>query len=120
MRGGRLVTPAEAEDLPSSSLVDASLANPKKTLPELGPIQELHFDDHSDGDVGDGVDLVGAFNAGLVDGDVVWFAAFVGWDEPADAVDDAGCRVDVSDVEPALVVAVGVVPGDEGEAAELF
>ena len=53
MRGGRLVTPAEAEDLPSSSLVDASLANPKKTLPELGPIQELHFDDHSDGDVGD-------------------------------------------------------------------
>ena len=53
MRGGRLVTPAEAEDLPSSSLVDASLANPKKTLSELGPVQELHFDDHSDWYVGD-------------------------------------------------------------------
>lgn len=78
MRGGRLVTPAEAEDLPSSSLVDASLANPKKTLSELGPVQELHFDDHSDRYVGNRVDLVGAFNAGLVEGDVVWFAAFVG------------------------------------------
>jgi len=30
MRGGRLVTPAEAEDLPSLSLVDASLRCPKK------------------------------------------------------------------------------------------
>ena len=79
MRGGRLVTPAEAEDLPSSSLVDASLANPRKTLPELGAVQQFDFDDHSDGDVGDGVDLVGAFDACLVEGDVVGFAAFVGW-----------------------------------------
>jgi hypothetical protein len=30
VRGGRLVTPAEAEDLPVLSLVDASLGCPKK------------------------------------------------------------------------------------------
>jgi hypothetical protein len=30
VRGDRLVTPAEAEDLPTVSLVDASLGCPKK------------------------------------------------------------------------------------------
>jgi hypothetical protein len=115
VRGGRLVTPAEAEDAPSPSLVDASLWSPKFTL--LG--DELHLDDHSDGDVGDRVDLFGVLDAGLVEGDVVWFAAFVGGQEPADAVDDAGCLVDVLDVDPAVGVAVGVVPGDDAEFAEV-
>ena len=44
-----------------------------------------------------GIDLVGAFDACLVEGDVVGFAAFVGGDEPADGVDDAGFVVEFAD-----------------------
>jgi hypothetical protein len=50
MRGGRLVTPAEAEDLPSLSLVDASLRCPRRTLAGLSTTQQFDSDDHSDGD----------------------------------------------------------------------
>ena len=116
MRGGQPVTPAEAEDLPSLSLVDASLWNPRFTL----AVDEFHSDDHSDGYVGDGINLIGALDASLVEGHVVGFAAFMGGDKPADAVDNARGLVDVADVEPARVVAVGVVPGDDGESAEVF
>ena len=63
MRGGRLVTPAEAEDLPSLSLVDASLRCPRRTLAGLSTTQQLHVLDHPDRDVDHRVDLVGAFDA---------------------------------------------------------
>lgn len=58
MRGGRLVTPAEAEDLPSLSLVDASLNCPSSTLQEVSRPQEFHTDDHPDRDAEDSVDVV--------------------------------------------------------------
>ena len=63
MRGGRLVTPAEAEDLPSLSIVDASLRCPRRTLAGLSTTQQLHVLDHPDRDVHDGIHLVGAFDA---------------------------------------------------------
>ena len=63
MRGGRLVTPAEAEDLPSLSLVDASLVCPSSTLQDVSTTQELYVLDHPNRDVDHGINLVGAFDA---------------------------------------------------------
>ena len=63
MRGGRLVTPAEAEDLPSLSLVDASLRCPRRTLAGLSTTQQLDVLDHPDRDVHDRIHLFGAFDA---------------------------------------------------------
>ena len=58
MRGGLLVTPAEAEDLPSKSLVDASLCCPIFTLQGVSRPQKFHGNDHADGDAEDTVDVV--------------------------------------------------------------
>ena len=56
MRGGLLVTPAEAEDLPSKSLVDASLCCPIFTLQGVSRTHQFEADDHTDGDGQDTVD----------------------------------------------------------------
>ena len=56
MRGGLLVTPAEAEDLPSKSLVDASLCCPIFTLQGVSRPHQLEPDDHTDRDGQDAVD----------------------------------------------------------------